>query len=126
MKYIVLRTEPLDTKALLVNAIENSPQKALTIKEIRDRGKVLDLLEAHDGYDPFPVEDYDYGIIMQALNAVPWRTASKDLRQFLDDVEHAPCAPALPAESSADGLVSGVLVVPAEVLERGHIPRWER
>jgi hypothetical protein len=87
MKTIPLRNDgPFKTRDVLQQALELSPQQALTIDAIRRRCRVLDVMEKYVGDGPLLLEDADWTTAKQSLESFPFSVANKYLLQIIDDV----------------------------------------
>ena len=92
MKAITLRTEPKEwaTKPLIKQVIEVSPNRALTIDEIRKRTRVLDKLdELAPDATALILEDADHATVVGALRDFPFNVANKHLLRVIDDIFEA-------------------------------------
>lgn len=85
--YVTKYGPPLDYRQQLVEILTN-PQAALTGVEVRKRGKVADRIDDAEG-ETLLIEEADYAVIKDALAATRWRSASRNVREFLDDIEGA-------------------------------------
>jgi hypothetical protein len=98
MKKIRLRTdlyngtEKISSATILRMVAGNSPQKPLSIDEIRRRVRVLDALDEAKGGDSFVLEDEDHKVLQAAVENFPWTSASKALLTIVDDVVSAEAA----------------------------------
>ena len=64
------------------------PGAGLTYADMRKRSRLLDAIEASKGsYVDF--EEADYEILKGILEAFPFATAKRELRQILDDIANA-------------------------------------
>ena len=61
---------------ILKLAVENPGQSGLTIKDMRSRIRVLDILESKDVAD---IEDADFETLKFCWNQMSWRICSKDI-----------------------------------------------
>jgi len=100
MKKIVLRSdtaqmgnERIASATLLKMVAGNSPNKALTVDEMRKRVHILDALESSSG-DVLFLEDEDHRCLSDAIQGFPWSAANKALLQIIDDVLNAEVIPA--------------------------------
>lgn len=99
MKKIKLRTdlyngpEKLSTAAILRLVVGNSPQRPMSIDEIRRRVRVLDVLD--EATKPgaqsefLLLEDEDHKTLVSAIEGFPWSAASKALLTIIDDIVQA-------------------------------------
>lgn len=81
------------SKKALKEALNLSPQKALSLSDMRARCKVMDLIEKTGGGD-LVLEDADHKVLLDSVNAYPWAIADPALVKILDAVEYAEKAPA--------------------------------
>lgn len=97
MKKIKLRTsllsgnEKITTGGILRLVVGNSPQRPLSIDEIRRRVRILDVLDEALKSDTvlpefFTLEDEDHKVLCTAIESFPWANASKGLLVVIDDV----------------------------------------
>ena len=91
MKRIQLRKEGKNQSAPTFRAImEHSPQKPLSVAEIRARVKVLDKLDALDpDADTLVLEDAEHVTLKKGVEEFPWQQASRELLELIDDVLEA-------------------------------------
>jgi hypothetical protein len=89
MKLIPLRSDNPKFKSADVFklVIEQSPQKALTLADMRLRVKILDKIEAAD--KAFLLEDTEHKALGDALASFPWAVFDRSLLQILEDVDGA-------------------------------------
>ena len=90
MKRITLRNSGTNQSIPTFRLImEHSPQKPLSVPEIRARVKVLDALEEASG-NTLVLEDAEHATLKAAMESFPWQQASRDLLVLIDDVIEAP------------------------------------
>jgi hypothetical protein len=105
MKKIRLRTnlfngnEKITSAGILRLVCGNSPQRPLSIEEIRRRVRILDALDEAtkpgDGgtlSEVLSLEDEDHKALCAAIEGFPWVNASKGLLTIIDDVLQAETA----------------------------------
>jgi len=64
-----------------------NPQKGLTLEEMRQGIKVMDILEKEP--ESIELEDADYNFLLQKVNTMPWAMYHKDVIAFADAVKEA-------------------------------------
>lgn len=85
MKRIVLRAGGEHGSLSVLRLVAgHSPQRAITIEEIRRRVRILDALDAADA--ELLLEDADAEVLVRALEGFPWNMASRELLEIIDDV----------------------------------------
>jgi hypothetical protein len=92
MKRIQLRLPPAKNQSAPTFKLimEHSPQKPLTVAEIRARVKVLDVLERLEpDADSMVLEDADHQTLKNAIESFPWQQAGRDILEIIDDVLEA-------------------------------------
>lgn len=77
------------TKEIITLVISNSPQKQLTIDEMRKRVSILQTFEAAGDKESFVLEDAEHQVLVDAIKTFPWALASKELLSILDDFLNA-------------------------------------
>ena len=106
MKKIKLRrdvqagNEKLTSLTILRLVAGSSPQKALSVDDMRRRVRILDALDEvpHNG-DTLVLEDEDARALGEAIESFPWASANKGLLTILDDVLQAePFSPLPPSK----------------------------
>jgi len=86
----MLRTDAKNSsKDVFKLVTEHSPQKAISVADMRKRVKILDVLEETKG-DSFCLEDAEWQTLKTCVEEFPWQQASKQLLQVIDDVIEAP------------------------------------
>lgn len=93
MKKIKLRrdlmagNEKISSLTILRLVAGSSPQKALTVDDMRRRVRILDALDEvpHNG-DTLVLEDEDVKALVDAIEGFPWASANKSILTIIDDV----------------------------------------
>lgn len=93
MKKIKLRRDPMagnekiSSLTILRLVAGSSPQKALTVDDMRRRVRILDALDEvpHNG-DTLVLEDEDVKALVDAIEGFPWASANKSILTIIDDV----------------------------------------
>jgi len=86
MKRILLRVDAKhSSKDVFKLVAENSPQKQISVSDMRKRVKLLEALE-NSSSETLVVEDAEWQMLKQALEEFPWSQASKQLLDIIDDV----------------------------------------
>lgn len=82
---------PEDLKDILKSVVENSPQKALGVTEIRSRVKLQDIITELDmtNNPTIILEDAEAATLKEAANTFPWAKANRQLLTFLDAIAGA-------------------------------------
>jgi len=89
MKRITLRTDGKQNSKEVFRAVaEHSPQKPISVSEMRKRVKLLDVLDAALG-DSIVVEDAEWQVLKDIMESFPWSQATKQLLAIIDDVINA-------------------------------------
>lgn len=94
MKIIPLR-EPegqFKSRAVFEMVLNQSPQRPLTLADMRMRGKVLDKLDAERG-GSLMLEDAEHEALKAAASTFPWAIFHRDLMRVLEDLEQAKAPP---------------------------------
>lgn len=91
MKRVQLRIGGKNQSAPTFKLImEHSPQRPLSVPEIRARVKVLDALERlDDGADSIVLEDAEHATLKKGVEDFPWQQASREILDIIDDVIEA-------------------------------------
>jgi hypothetical protein len=98
MKKIVLREglkgmnkdELVNSVSLLKLVAGNSPQRPLSIEEMRRRVRIIDALEGCEPHaESLLLEDDDAKALVSAVETFPWSAASKAVLTIVDDVLNA-------------------------------------
>ncbi|MVA44701.1 hypothetical protein GOZ83_06340 [Agrobacterium vitis] len=87
MAYVERRGHPVDYRKQLVSLLVN-PAKQLSAMEVRAWGRVADLIEDAEG-EAVLLEEAEFQTLLQALQSSRFLAASKNIREFLCDVEGA-------------------------------------
>jgi len=88
MKTVQLRTEGrFKSTDVFRQVIDTSPQKPLSVDEIRKRCRVLDALDKANGI--LELEDIDHLTLKLAIQDFPFNVADRTLLQIIDDVLEA-------------------------------------
>ena len=70
--------------------LEISPQKPLSVADIRARVRVIDAIEeADEQNDTLVLEDAEHQTLKRAVEDFPWQQASRELLELIDDVLEA-------------------------------------
>jgi hypothetical protein len=85
--------ERISSLSVLRLVTGNSPNKNLSVEDIRKRVHILDALDSAAG-DVLLLEDENYKCLCDALNGFPWGTAHKTLLTIIDSVLKAETVPA--------------------------------
>lgn len=93
MKKIKLRrdlmagNEKISSLTILRLVAGSSPQKALSVEDMRRRVRILDALDEvpHNG-DVLVLEDEDVTALTEAIEGFPWASANKSILNIIDDV----------------------------------------
>lgn len=95
MKVLEIRREgAFKTLETLKQVLNVSPQKALSVDEIRKRCRVLDVFDKVGEKDhEIELEDLDHLTLRAAVEAFPWTQATPDLLRVIDDVLNAKTPP---------------------------------
>lgn len=90
MKIIPIRTtpDPYSTKLVLSAVLQQSPNKVITVDNMRLRGKIVDKLEIAE--DNLSLEEGEWVVLSEAIKNFPWCVYHKDLLQIIDDVLNIP------------------------------------
>ena len=85
----IINGESIMSYAQLANlCIKNvNPQKGLTLEEMRQGIKIMDILEKEP--ENIELEDSDHVFLLQKVNTMPWATYHKDIVAFADAVKEA-------------------------------------
>ena len=88
------KTEILDGETMMSYAqlanlcVKNiNPQKGLTLEEMRQGIKIMDILLSEP--EIIDLEDSDYEFLLQKVNTMPWAMYHKDIVAFADEVKQA-------------------------------------
>lgn len=93
MKKIRLRrdlmagNEKISSLTILRLVAGSSPQKALSVSDMRRRVRILDALDEvpHNG-ETLVLEDEDVTALVDAIEGFPWASANKSILTIIDDV----------------------------------------
>ncbi|MCF1492507.1 hypothetical protein GOZ83_05305 [Agrobacterium vitis] len=85
--YVEKRGHPVDYRKQLVALLVNSA-KQLSAIEVRAWGRVADLIEDAEG-EAVLLEEAEFQTLLQAVQSARFIAASKNIREFLSDVEDA-------------------------------------
>lgn len=77
------------TKEIISLAVGNSPQKQLTIDDIRKRVAIQEIMERSEDKESFVLEDAEYQVLVDAIQSFPWAQANRALLTIMDDVLNA-------------------------------------
>jgi hypothetical protein len=94
---IVSGNERISSAGVLRLVAANSPQKALSVDEMRRRVRILDALDnLPNDAESMHLEDEDVKTLIAAIDAFPWASANRHLLAIIDDVIKAePKPPAM-------------------------------
>ena len=96
MKSIPLRTldapdnsDPIVYKDVLAAVVKRplNPREGIAISEMRQSLRVLDAIDASNG--TLELEDADYSLLKEKINAMPWNLVDRRIIELVDDVNNA-------------------------------------
>ncbi|MGV2135142.1 hypothetical protein ACQZ4O_16100 [Agrobacterium vitis] len=85
--YVEKYGQPIDYRKQIVSLLIN-PAKELTSMEVRQLGKLADKIDDAAG-ESILLEEVDFQHILQVIRSTKFLSASRNVRQFLDDIEGA-------------------------------------
>lgn len=77
------------TKEIIALVVGNSPNKQLSIDEIRKRVTIQEIMEKSADKEAFILEDAEYQILVDAIQSFPWAQANRALLTIFDDILNA-------------------------------------
>ena len=96
MKKIILKTldapdnsPPIEYASVLREVVRRplNAQQGIQIAEMRQSLRVLDAIDASNG--TLELEDADYALLKEKINAMPWSMADRRIIELVDDVNNA-------------------------------------
>lgn len=102
MKSIPLRDgKDFKTRTIIKQVCELSPSKVINLDEMRKRIKILDTLDAAEGF--LVLEDAEHQLLSVAVREFPWNVANRELLRIIDDVCEAKAVEAKPDLKAVTG-----------------------
>jgi hypothetical protein len=92
MKKVTLTTSnnsAVQPKAVLTAVLSQSPNKPISVEEMRKRVRVMEAIEQSGEGESFHLEDSDHQVLMESLENFPWSQANRALLNLIDDVRKA-------------------------------------
>jgi hypothetical protein len=74
------------TKEILLLVMNNSPNRAITVEEMRHRVAIMNAIDDAKEDESFVLEDADWQVLRDGINNFPWSVANKGLLTIIDDV----------------------------------------
>ena len=81
--------ENVNIKDVLKQVCEQSPQKVLSIDEMRRRIHIMDALDKADDQGMLTLEDADHQVLLEAVTTFPWNRAHRSLVAMIDAITSA-------------------------------------
>lgn len=81
--------ENVNIKDVLKQVSEQSPQRVLTLDEMRRRIHIMDAIDKLDDGGMLTLEDADHKVLVDAVSTFPWNRAHRSLVAMIDAITNA-------------------------------------
>jgi hypothetical protein len=75
------------TKFLIMHCLNTIPKDGFDLKTLRERNRIVDILESVEPLGVLQLEKHDYEILQACVRSARWSVRSKFLEDFLEQFE---------------------------------------